>query len=354
MMVDWLSCSIPDPFGVPIDDGELVRVRSTGEIEWSTKKKKKLQGSHSSSLMVRNLMASHTVGAGLGLALQKESGLEVQGNPAKFLQGHNLFGSDDPKEIVTKLVGKIGTKLDAEAKPIDLGQTTISRIDLTSHWELDRAEDVFAFLKAMEETVWCPYRGRGVASREVGTLYYGYAKKGQRAKDWQIKIYAKGLEIAKRPLPDAAMNIPGLLDDVARTIRVELTLRTAELKRLGLHKLENWSANTAADTWARYINKLDFAGENMSLDMEDLEAMGIKPRLKDAICAWRGGANLKAGRSKTAYYKLVSDIRDATGIDVRGSVPKSNVVPLVRVISAKPAKRPSWASLLDKAMRDAA
>ncbi|WP_255418004.1 phage/plasmid replication protein, II/X family [Novosphingobium sp. P6W] len=281
-------------------------------------------------------------------------GLELSGNPVKFVQGHNLFGSSDPSyaldAALRKIVGSMlpGPQI-AERFSFNIDAARISRIDLTASWTLPREGDVLPFLRAMEERVWCPYRGRGVQS-DPGTLYYGLAQKGKRAKDWQLKIYSKGMEVGRRPLPSFAMEVPGLLDEVNRTVRVELTLRTRELKRLGLRCVGDWTPEKVGEVWRAYVDRLDFGEIGMNLDNTDLAELGLRPRLLDAISSWKAGNDMRAGRSKAAFYKLRNDVREATGYDIASPVPKSNVVPLRRVIEAKPALYPIWADQLTAAL----
>lgn len=288
----------------------------------------------------------------------RRRGLELSGNPAKFVQGHNLFGSPDPSFVLETALRKVAGSIlpdprQAEDLPFDVSEAIISRIDLTASWTLDREGDVLPFLRAMEERVWVPYRGRGVQSHP-GTLYYGYAAKGKRAKDWQLKLYAKGLEVAHRPLPGVAMQVPGLLDEVNRTIRVELTLRTRELKRLGLRRVGDWTPEKVGEVWRSYVDRLDFGDAKMSLDVTDLAGLGIKPRLIDVIASWKAGNDVRAGRSRASFYRIRNEVLDATGFDIASPVPKSNVVPLRRVIEARPALIPVWADQLTAALEQAA
>lgn len=353
MMVDFLTVNMPDPFGRMIHGGEVVKVDPDGLVEWATRCKLALDGSWSNKMMVRNLMAEEGSRCP-GLGSRRKSGLELSGNPAKFLYGHNLFGSADALELLRLSVEKVRSVLFPELEPVgaDL-DGELSRIDLTASWLLDREADVMPFLKAMEETVWCPYRGRGVQSDHPGTLYYGKVDKGKRAKAWQLKIYHKGRDIGVHKLPEPALLVPGLLDEVNRTVRVELTLRSAELKRLGMGRVSQWTPEEVARVWALYVGKLDFAEAKMNLDTVDLAGL-VKPRLVDAITSWKAGNDLRAGRSPASFYRLRKEIREAVGVDIAVAVPKSNVVPLRRVIEAKPAPLPQWADQLSEALRNAA
>lgn len=344
VMIDWLSARAPECFDGDITGGSVLKVTPDGEVEWCSHSKKRIEGSFQSSVMVRQLTVDETrqgsVVPGQGT---RSHGCIFEGNPAKFLQGHNLFGPADATDLLTRSLGKIGQAIGQEPWPFDFGQSNLTRIDLTSSWLVDRAEDALPFLKAMEERCHVPYRGRGVVPPSgPGTLYWGYKKKGERASPWQIKIYLKGLEIAKRPLHREAMEIPGLLEELARTIRVEVTLRTPELKRLGMTRARDFTPESCARVWEEYVGKIDFGEDAMTLDTNDLARLNLKPRHTHAIAAWKAGNDMKAGLSESTFYRLRKEIRDATGIDIALGVPVSNVVPLRRVVVAKPASRPKW------------
>ena len=362
-MVDWLTVELPDPVGLPVNDGFVAKVKPDGTVDWSTPCQRILEGSWSSSLAVRAIGADacseNRALTGLGAGFRR-GGLCVSGNPAKFLSGHNLYGTDCPRELLGRALDRALPAIwpdEPEAEQlrhlIDLDQGEISRIDLTASWLLDREQDVLPFLRAMEERVWCPYRGRGVMN-DVGTLYYGKTAKGKRAKDWQLKLYSKGRDVAFHKLPAPAYHVPGLLDEVNRTVRVELTLRTQELKRLGLRKVGDWTREKVAQIWRSYVDKLDFGESALNLDTCELGDLPLKARHIDAIAAWRAGNDLRAGRTRASYYRLRKELREATGIDIATVVPKSNVVPLRRMLAATPLLRPSWADTLDKVLSEAA
>ncbi len=349
MMIDWLTVEVPDPVGLPINDGHMCRVRADGALDWSTACRKQLEGSWSSSMMFRALGAADDGVCG--------SGLQISGNPAKFLQGHNLFGSDCPTDVLTRVLDRVGSELWPnayhDASLIDLAQGDLSRIDLTASWVLERAEDVVPYLRAMEERVWCEYRGRGVM-KDVGTLYYGHTNKGKRAKDWQLKLYAKGAEICVHRLPEPSYSVPGLLTETSRTIRVELTLRKAELKRLGLATIGDWTPQLVAETWSKYVAKLEFGDTTLNLDSLDIAELGLKARHATALAAWKAGNDLRACMSKPTFYRLRKELIELTGFDIATLRPKSNVVPLQRFVTASYAGRPSWADALTEALSKAA
>lgn len=269
-----------------------------------------------------------------------------------------MFGSDDLTELLVGVLYKAkehiwpGLFHDPE---IDFAEGVISRIDLTGSWVLDRPEDVDAYLRTMEATGWCPYRGRGVMDLGGSTLYYGRAARGKRAPDWQLKLYSKAREVIAHPLPGPAYRVPGLMEEVNRTIRVELTLRKSELKRLGLHKVGQWTPAKVREVWQRYVRKIDFGEATVNLDTVDLGRLGLKSRHATALAAWKAGGDLQSCMSKATFYRLRRELKTATGYDIANRAPKSNLVHLKRSLTAYEIRsRPEWADDLAQILSQSA
>jgi II/X family phage/plasmid replication protein len=281
--------------------------------------------------------------------------LEISGNPAKFLQGHNLWGPADLRALVERVLRALGMALwplprhPRDVPKFYLDEAKLSRIDLTGAFEFGSPNDARAWLRAAHECGRRPYLGQGVfKGTDESTLVYGDAT-GKRAKAWQLTMYLKGCEIAKRGhrLPEPMEGDERLIDWVNRLVRTELRLRTRELKKRGLDTLAAWDEIDVAAIWADYVEKIQMTGA--TLDHADLE--GVKPRLLDAYDAFLAGRDLRVGRSRGSWYRLRKEMLDLFDCDIAMPPPKSNVVALRRVIVAKPAHRPPWADECDSRLR---
>jgi II/X family phage/plasmid replication protein len=329
-LIDWLSAKVPLAWQQPINDGLFVSIRADGEIEYQTDKRKMLIGSFQSHLTVRSVE--------LGF-------VELSGNPVKFLQGHNLMGTDDLAGLLLATMDKVcaacGVDPSAEDRAAWLrGDVVISRLDCTAMYELESRDDVLEWLRAADQLAHVKWRGRG--HYDPGTLTFGMAQKGKRAKDWQLMLYCKGLELTlpghqlHPDLPDFRR----LLDWADNKLRIELRLRTRELKRHGLLKVGDWSPEQVSRMLERYLAKVEMSEQQMvHVDIEK----NLKPRHRAALALWKTGADLKSIYPRQTFYRYRKEVADACGVDIGSRANVDNVVPLRRVLEAKPVTVPAWA-----------
>jgi II/X family phage/plasmid replication protein len=70
----------------------------------------------------------------------------------------------------------------------------------------------------------------------------------------------------------------------------------------------------------------------------------LKPALRAAVAAWEAGHDLRAMFSRPTFYRHRRELLPH-GIDIATLMPRevSNVVPLFKVLEAKPVGVPEWA-----------
>lgn len=340
MMVDYLTCKVPVRLEEPIMGGQFVELDQDGEIKRVTPLPLRVQGSHSSSLSVRAVTLDE---------------LEISGNPAKWLAGHNLWGLDCPLKLLRATLDRLWGILGLDPELVLAGHlatlagVTISRIDLTDMFEMGSRAEVLAWLRSAQHQASIPHRGRGVF-RE-GSLVLGSAK-GKSFTRWQIVCYSKGQEVTAHPLPEPIAKDEQLSAWTDRQLRIEVRLGRHELKEKGLRTLSEWrGGKMSARLYREKTGQISF----QSTDDVDLTLISTKAQF--TFCAWRDGRDLRAMLSKSAFYRHRSEILKAVGIDINippQPKPASNVVPLFSVLEARPVGRPAFADRIDQLLRSAA
>lgn len=121
-MIDWVTAIIPCHHSQKIYGGRVASVTPDGEIEWQVEKKQQVPGSHEANLSVKSIDPAL---------------LYFDGNPAKWLQGHNLLGTDNLLCLVEAVMHKLTPilNLSPTSNDIDLwrsGMYELKRVDCTA------------------------------------------------------------------------------------------------------------------------------------------------------------------------------------------------------------------------------
>lgn len=340
-MIDWLSVRIPVCLPCPIAGGWTVKLGRDGAETLRTPHRLKVDGSFSASLSIRAPSTSH---------------LELSGNVAKWLAGHNLWGSDCPVSLLwaallrlETLPGVLPCSL-AEMGltcPESLGATIITRIDCTGMLGLAGLSHVKAFIRDAEATGTMSHRGRGVFKE--GTLIFGYAKDQSFTRS-QIVMYSKGQEVIAHPLPGLMMEDPEVREWVDRLLRVEVRLGRLELQERGLRLLSVWSQGKALSVWEEAMAKLTFSERDSQFDLTSLPTM-----FRGTYAMWEAGRDCRQLLSNGTFYRHRGAIKKLTGVDI--AVPPaprqpSNVVPLADALKARWIERPAFADRVEAGLRE--
>ena len=328
MMIDWASGFFPCKHdSSKLDNGLIASILPTGEIEWITNKSTQVEGSYSAKFTLK----SHT-----------DNLIYFSGNPSKFLQGHNLFGSSDLRHLLTKTFNRLleNDSLGLCPDPFQLqaiydGEYELTRVDVNGSWHLDNEKDVQAWIDAAGEKGYLRHRGRGVFSGD--TLYYG-----KTSRRWGLKCYSKYKEIFKkdRKLPKE-LECPEMFEYARKALRIEAFIRQLELKRKGLNRVIDWEVDTPEELLLEYISNLSLSNVYM---LKDDVLNSLPMRLRMVYQSWLNGDDLKQIMSSSAFYRWRSQLLKY-GVDIAVASPKekTNVIPLVRILEAKPVGIPDWA-----------
>jgi II/X family phage/plasmid replication protein len=326
-MIDWLTFRLP--LAMPLDVGVVMSVDADGSIEWCAPKALSVEGSHSSSVRLRRFSYDTT--------------LEISGNPAKFLQGHNLFGSDDLPGLCRAFARSICARVDyqpsdAEQAIIDADLARLTRVDLTQSWDFGTLPRALSVIRALDGLVFA-HRGRGSLTGE-GTVYW--RKQSRRLAS---KAYSKGNEIKAKghTLPVALEFRDELIEHAAGHVRFEHTLRGMWLKARGLDVVQNWATLgvTPQGLHAELMSQLTLTDAAAPDELvEQLPA-----RLRLIYRAWQSGDDLRRTLPIRSFYRYRKQLLEH-GIDIASTQHQrepSNVIPLRIVLTGTPATVPAWA-----------
>jgi len=329
ILIDWVTASIPCFHTGKINDGQVVSITPEGEVAWQTEKRKSVAGSHDARISVRARTATH---------------IELEGNPAKWLQGHNLFGSDDLLGLVQATMERLVpmlrlTPMDEDIEAWQTGTYRLTRVDCTGMWELPRRGDVRAWLRAAELQSKSRH-GRPVTTG--GTLYFG-----KNSRRWSLKFYAKGDELEAKEkghrLPETIPHRDKLIKWADNKLRGEVTLRGMQLEKLGrLDVASHWHAELPMKLLFEHIETLQMA-EQFTLTPALLE--GLPGRLIAVYKLWYEGEDLRTMYSRATFYRYRAELlKHGIDINVRQPPKAENVIPLVRVLRPEAiAQVPAWA-----------
>lgn len=339
-MIDWLTFVAPLSHEAgasgPFFAGEVFSTvpdptQPTGEaLDWTVMKRKQIVGSHSAVVQVQSTLDEHGSPA-----------LWVSGNPGKYLQGHNIFGTDDLPGLVIEMLLRICQSVGIQPSANDLvqwqaGMIRLSRVDVTRSFWLETLARVRNALRSLDATARLKFRGRGHFRGD--SLIFG-----EKSRRWSLQLYAKGAEIEVHKLPYelAETSLPAYAQGL---LRAEARLLGLQLVAEGLEYVHAWGDNTALELHQRLLSGLEIAEATM-IDAPTLE--GLPGRLQLAYDAWKSGNDLRAMLPRRTFYRYRLELLPH-GIDLAvkqssTQAAPSNVVHLRTVLDAKEVGVPDWA-----------
>ncbi len=354
-MIDWLDFTIELQHPT-ISHGRWCVVDENGEVLRESDTFRKVEGSFSSAINVSSTSAqSFYSDAMFELGLYQgidngflSSAISFYGNPAKYLQGHNIIGTNCIRSLVCALVKDVLPKLglsdfyvnQALQKVNDL-DFWVTRIDITKMFDLGTNEDVEDYLYMMPLTV----KARGDRCDYTKSTFYV----GKHSTIWTAKFYNKYRELiskSKHHRLNPIFTDTNLLDFSKGKLRAELTLRKKQLDKLSL---------TYAKKLQPEINKLfnKFMGRmtmtNQRVNREKLSF--LSPRYQSTYFRWRDGDNPKSFLTKSVFYRHKTALLEI-GVDI--SKPpimeenrRADIQSLTKVLAPKVVR---WSDIPDDIM----
>jgi II/X family phage/plasmid replication protein len=333
-MIDWTRVLIP-VLHRPINSGSVMSVNPDGDIEWISPKRVPVRGSYESSIIVRS-----QGGDGRGNATH----LYIDGNPSKFIQGQNIFTSNDLNGLLEETLSRVGVALrfptriaSARVRRGDyevLGLHLARLFDAGSNQRVEQIQSALA-LKSRTR------RGR---CQTIG--YTNYWNKSKRKNRWLIKSYGKHKEIVSggkgHSLPEEIPCRDELIQAANGMLRIELEIYKQELKEKDLVYGRDFTEEVLESLYQEYWERISMSTQAVITSQE----IDLMPRcLQSSYLLWKEGIDVRSRMSEPTFYRHRKEILEY-GVDI--AIPnemteQSNVIPLFQTIEAKPVSNPQWA-----------
>jgi hypothetical protein len=262
--------------------------------------------------------------------------LRIDGNPVKWRQGFNVFGSSDviglASEFCSELVGLIG--LDGIGCDIRFDRAYFTRVDATMNFDLGTFAEASSLVRQLSRLASVAHRKS--SSFDSSILF--------PARHCSLSIYHKGPELKAHP---GFREVEGLQEVCDRIVRFEVVARSEKLAELGLRSVSSWQNGTCVqnlfNVWWNFVSRLRFPV------MVDIDLSSLTGPQKRIYSAWRSGMDVLSVASRATAYRHRNAIIKAGGPDILLPRPTGDVVEFRRVL--RPVLAPVPASILDLVYR---
>lgn len=250
--------------------------------------------------------------------------LEMSGNPVKFLQGHNLFGSGD----FLGLFLDTGFRARRQGAQFPGPETFISnqfpeprftRLDLTRNYKFSNDNEARAWLR---NTAAKGHAKSGSPLLAQDTVYYG-----KTSTRWSFKMYLKSDEINSKKKGHELSNKINVKDQILLrdwsegVVRFELTLRRPELEKLPI-------SFDLLEVWQNYFKRVTFNKNGEVFDMSMIEELKLTSAKKTALMSWSMGVDLRQIYPERSFYRIRRELLDVTGFDISETFGVDDLAPL--------------------------
>jgi II/X family phage/plasmid replication protein len=235
--------------------------------------------------------------------------VQISGNPAKFIQGHNVDGPECPSELLLELLDRIAPALGPQVRLSSVAGVTVSRLDLTHTHQVPEGLNAEAMVAHLAQHGRVERKGRGVHRGHSITF-------GKATGTTQLVIYDKGKELRAHLPAEGVRAALMTLPDLDRLLRVECRARRKYMDRHGLQQLSAWNAGTLEQLWESAV-----AG---ALKVNAMQVSGAKPedrngRLFGYVQMWRAGQLPDMARASS--YRIRREVLNLYGIDIFTAAP---------------------------------
>jgi hypothetical protein len=327
-LVDKLTVVVPVICNQELQLGMTYWCDRDGQVERFTHRRFRVEGSWASSVSCEVHPGAPFDAMLLGAA--RECGgslvwLRIDGNPAKWFQPSNLFGSPRVYEVAREFVRQVLHKVGIEGR-ICWGQCYLNRVDSTMNFDLGSVGEAASFVRQLS-------RFASVSHRRASGFDSSLLFPGRRSS---LSIYHKGPEMRVHKPPGLTDQ---LLEFADRIVRFEVVSRSERLDEMHLRKLSDWRYDSPAllhRLWLSFVQRLRFPV------VADLDLSRLAAPARKLFAVWLSGQDVNAFASRATVYRHRRAILDAGGPDVVLPRPTGDVVEFRRILVPVPASVPGW------------
>lgn len=195
--------------------------------------------------------------------------VEISGNFYKFLNHHNVTGTNDLVGLVTDLIQHLATldigiePTEQELKDLQDGKFRLFRVDVNKAILFESKVAALDYLEHLKSTASYPYRKKTIYSNGV---YFG-----MRSKRWCLKFYHKGTEVQVHKNGEYHLDdeIKALADLM---VRAEMRINSQQLKDWDLAFGHQWSKDIAQSLLDKTLSKLEVPTKPIVLEEPKFES----------------------------------------------------------------------------------
>ncbi len=255
----------------------------------------------------------------------------------KFVQGHNVFGTNRLVELCCEVIdlvyGRLGIFLSKNQwKKIKRNRIRLMRLDIACSFFVGSPGKVNAVLESLfehlrvESVKWSAY-----GSTHTETVYNRQCS--TRVSD---KFYNKHKELMVKKIPMSVKARDLLMQYAESIVRYEVTFRAAELRDLDLEFADQWNTEVVRTMIKSRIERLKLrrqfkCSEGFSLPV------GLNDSSKMFLDLWLKGADLHVHRNYKTLQRARVALIEKCGIDIFKKMGSSNSFDLSEVLNTENA-----------------
>ncbi|MGP3659702.1 phage/plasmid replication domain-containing protein [Burkholderia gladioli] len=273
--------------------------------------------------------------------------LRVEGSLFGSILGQNAFTSQRLAKglacVIHDLRKKLGFSFDVSMQELIDKHVTLRRVDLAVNLRFKSGRFVKTCLRQIARQL----LEQDCAMRKEFTSVYWTPKNGRY---YSIIFYDKGEDVRRKSLPmtkrtgdERQKFLENLRDECDGLLRVEVRLRSAELKKQGLQNVKAWSGEAPKEIFNRYYRNVPVLNV-VSSGMSRADFEGVPNRLRPVIALRKLNAPMELLYSARTMARHRAEFRHRK-IDLK-SPARPNAVPLAKVLTASRIK-PTPPSLVD-------